>query len=182
MKNIQMEAIKLNMEYQETPDEPVSERTPRFRNIHISNVTANEVKQAGFLLGLDEMSIENVTFNNINIDAKKGFECINVNNLEFHNLTINAENGPVLQAENIRNLEIEGVKTLAPSHKTPTILLKNVSNVFVHNANPLPGTGNYLNISGKQSENIVVSGNNFHNVKTAVTTSSDVPKGAVLED
>jgi len=182
MKNIQLEAIKLNMEYHETPNEPVSERTPRFQNIHISNVTANKVKQAGFLLGLDEMSIENVTFNNINIDAEKGFECINVNNLEFHNLTVNVTKGPVLKAENVNNLEIDGVKTLTPNSKTPTVVLINVSNVFVHDANPLPGTEKYLSVSGKQCDNIVVSGNNFHNVKTAVTMSCDVPKGAVIEE
>lgn len=182
VKNIKLEAIKLNMEYNETPNEPVSERTPRFRNIHISNVIASETKQAGLLLGLDEMSIDNVTFNNINIDAEKGFECINVNNLEFHNLTVNDTKGPVLKAENVNNLEIEGVKTLTPNSKTPTVVLINVSNVFVHDANPLPGTEKYLSVSGKQCDNTVVSGNNFHNVKTAVTISRDVPKGAVIEE
>jgi hypothetical protein len=46
----------------------VSERTPRFRNIHFSNITA-EGNQAGLLNGLAEMPIENVTFSNCNFDA-----------------------------------------------------------------------------------------------------------------
>jgi len=182
MKNIQLEAIKLNMEYHETPSEPVSERTPRFRNIHISNVTAYKVKQAGFLLGLDEMYIENVTFNNINIDAEKGFECINVDGLEFHNLTVTVTKGPVLKAENVNNLEIDGVKTLKPNSKSSTVALKNVEGVFIHDANPIPGTTEYLNISGPQCKNIVLLGNNFRNIRTAVVINSDVPKGAVTEE
>lgn len=182
MKNIQMEAIKLNMEYHKTSDELVSERTPRFRNIHISNVTATQTKQAGLLIGLDEMSIENVTFNNINIDADKGFEIKNVNNIEFHNVTVNTSIGPVLKAETVRNLEIDGVKTLNSNSKSSTIELKNIEGAFIHSANPIPITTEYLNISGSQCKNIVILGNNFRNIRTAVVINSDVPKGAVTEE
>ena len=51
MKDIRGEAITLNMFYSDVPPEPVSERTPRFRNIHISGVTG-DAEQAGVLLGL----------------------------------------------------------------------------------------------------------------------------------
>jgi hypothetical protein len=178
MKNIQ-EAIKMNMEYQETEPEPVSERTPRFRNIHISNVTANQTKQAGYLLGLDEMPIENVTFSNINIDAEKGFEFKNVNNIEFHQVTVNTKSFPVLSGENVTNLEIDCVKTLDYRNKSDIIQLENVQNAFIHNANPMPGMEGYLTISGAGCKNIVISNNNFHNVQNAVIRD-DVPKSAVI--
>ena len=42
---------------------PVSKNTPRFRNIHFSNIKAEEVKYAaGFIFGLAEMPVEDLTF------------------------------------------------------------------------------------------------------------------------
>jgi len=179
MKNIRYEAIKMNMEYQKTENEPITERTPRFRNIHISDLTASETKQAGSLLGLNEMYIENVTFNNINIDAQKGFEFQNVKNIEFHQVTVNTEKGPVLEGEYSTNLEIDAVKTLKGDTKFPIIKLRSVSDVFIHGANPPTGTNTYLTVSGQESKNIVVSGNNFQHVKNPVVIDKDVPKNAV---
>lgn len=180
MKNIRYEAIKMNMEYQKTENEPISERTPRFRNIHISDLTASETKQAGSLLGLDEMCIENVTFSNINIDAQKGFEFQNVHNIEFHQVTVNTKKGPVLAGENVKNLEIDAVKTLQNDMPLPIIKLKNVSDVFIHSANPPTGTKTYMTVSGRKSKNIIVSGNNFHYIKNPVIIEKDVKKGAVI--
>jgi polygalacturonase len=180
MKNIRYEAITLNMFYQETPDEPVSDRTPRFRNIHLSDITVSQARSAGMLLGLEEMPIDNVTFSNINIEAEDGFLIKNAKNIEFHDVVINAVKGPALSGENITNLEIEGVKTCALHENVPVIELKNTQNVFVRGASPLPGTTKYLSVSGAGSKAIVLVGNNFHFVKMPVAKSSDVPADAVI--
>ena len=180
MKNIQLEAIKLNMEYQATPDEPVSERTPVFRNIHISNVTATQTRQAGLLMGLEEMPIENVTFTDIKIDADKGFVVENARNIAFHDVIVSTSNGSVLSADCVENLEIEGVKTLKPEKKTPVIQLTNVKNAFIHGANPLPGTGTYADVRGKSSCDIVFSGNNFYRLEHPVIRSAEVSESALL--
>jgi len=182
MKNIQLEAIKMNMEYQKTDTEPVSERTPKFRNIHISNVTASQTRQAANLLGLDEMSIQDVTFTNINMDARRGFEFRNVDDIEFHHVTINAETGPALMGTNVNNLELNGVKTQYPQNGAPVVRLKNTRNVYVHGANPLPGTKEYLAVSGPECENIVVTGNNFQHVKNPVVLGREVPSQAVIQN
>ena len=59
MRDIKQEAITLNSFYTDVPPEPVSERTPRFRNIRISGITAN-ADQAGTLLGLEEARLDDV--------------------------------------------------------------------------------------------------------------------------
>jgi polygalacturonase len=181
VKNIQKEAIKLNMFYKPAPEEPLSERTPCFRNIHINNVTGSQTKQAGYLLGLPEMPIENITFNNINIDAEKGFIVKDAKNIEFHNVTVNAGSGPVVEAENVNNLELEAVKTYAPFSDTPVISLKNTENVFIHGANPIPDADVYLNVSGSRTKDVVLSGNNFLYVEKPVIKESDVPTDAVKQ-
>ncbi len=180
MKNIRMEAIKLNMFYHETPDEPVSERTPIFRNMHFSNITA-QAKQAGYLLGLKEMPIQGITFNDINIDAEIGFSIKDAQDIEFHHVQVNTENGPAVFAEQTENLEINGVKTLAPHKDTPVIELSDVKNAYFYGNSTLPGTETYLKISGENTRDITLGGNNFRYSKNPVEIASDVNADAVLE-
>ncbi len=72
MKNIRDQAFVMDMEYSRTEKEPVSERTPQFRNIRISNVTAY-TKEAAFINGLEEMSVEDISFNDIWMRGRNGF-------------------------------------------------------------------------------------------------------------
>ncbi|HJV77335.1 MAG TPA: glycoside hydrolase family 28 protein, partial [Paludibacter sp.] len=71
MKNIKEEAITLDLLYSKMPVEPLTERTPIFRNINISNVTGSGVLIPIKIRGLEESPISNITFTNINIDGKQ---------------------------------------------------------------------------------------------------------------
>ena len=181
MKNIKQDAVKLNMFYHPTPDEPVSERTPSFRNIHLSDITVTQSQRAGFLLGLAELPIENITFNNININAKTGFTIKDAKNIAFHNVQVNVEQGPGLHAEKTENLEISGFKTLHPLAGQPFIDVNNVQNFYLYNCIPHAGTEPFLDISGKSCKNIVVQNNNFIHVNKPVSIGGDVPKDAVVQ-
>ncbi|MCD0489331.1 glycoside hydrolase family 28 protein [Pedobacter sp. MC2016-14] len=108
MKNIRQQAIVLDMQYAKSEVEPVSERTPRFRNIHFSNITA-QANQAGFINGIEEMPIENITFNNMNIDAKRGFTIREAKNIRFQQFQITSEIGPAIDAKNVKQFTIDGV-------------------------------------------------------------------------
>ncbi|WP_316829917.1 glycoside hydrolase family 28 protein [Pedobacter aquatilis] len=173
MKNIGQQAIVLDMQYAKTNPEPVSERTPKFRNIHFSNITG-EVNQAAYLNGLEEMPIENITFNDINVDAKTGFSIGNSNKIEFHNVQVNTTLGSALSASNVNSLTIDNVKTYTPNDKSAVIDLKNVSDVFLYNAFPVSGTETYLKLSGAKTKSISIGNNNFKNVKNAVVKEKEV--------
>lgn len=173
MKNIRDQAIVLNMHYGDTEPEPVSERTPQFKNIHFSNITA-EANQAGLLVGLDEMHIEGITFNNINIKAKKGFEIKNANHIEFHNVQVDTESGPSLIAENVNFLEVDGFKTLTPHEDSPVVKFKNVTDAFIHSNFAAPGTGVFLELEGERTENIILDGNNFLHVEKIIKKDKSV--------
>jgi polygalacturonase len=108
MRNIGSQAIVLDMQYSKTAKEPVSERTPRFRNIHFSNITAT-ANEAGYLNGLEEMPIENITFNNINMDTKTGFVIKEAKGISFQQVQLNVQTGQPFKAANVRQLSIEGV-------------------------------------------------------------------------
>lgn len=173
MKNIRDQAIVLDMQYAKTTPEPVSERTPAFRNIHFSNITA-QGNQAGYLNGLDEMPIEDISFNDINMDMKSGFVVKMARNIEFHNIRVNTTAGPVLKTENVTNLQIDGVKSNKPLPGVPVVELTNTEDVFIHNTFAAKGTDVFLKVSGERSKNIVGAANHFNHVKTIVSQNTDV--------
>lgn len=128
MKNIRKEAFVMDMQYARTQPEPVSERTPQIRNIHISNVTA-QTNAAGIINGLAEMPVEDITFNDVQIDAVTGFVVNLAKDIEFNNVRITTQAGSSIIATDVKGLELKGVKTKAPVKGSELIQLKNVENV-----------------------------------------------------
>ncbi len=173
MKNIKQQAIVLDMQYAKTTVEPVSERTPRFRNIHFSNITG-QVNEAAYLNGLEEMPIENISFNDINMDAKTGFNISASNKIAFHNVQVNTEIGPSLIATKVNNLVIDGLSSDQPHDNAAVADLRNVTDVFLYNGFPTKGTTTYLKLSGSETKNISLGNNNFRNVKSAVKKGQEV--------
>ena len=175
MKEIRDQAIVLDMQYTKTSLETVSERTPRFRNIHFSNITG-KVNQAGFINGIEEMPIDNITFNDINLDAKTGFTINNASKIEFHNVTVNTEIGPAIKAASVNYLIVDGVKTFSPLANSATVDLKDVTDAFIYNAFPIKSEATYLRLSGVRTKDITLGANNFRNLKNAVKREADVPE------
>lgn len=90
MKDIKEEAIVLDLKYSKMPEEPVSDRTPMFRNIHISNVTANNVLIPIRINGLEESPISNISLFNVNIqNAKQPASFKNCKDILFTNVVVN---------------------------------------------------------------------------------------------
>ena len=167
MRNIRNEALLLTTFYTKTEPEPVSERTPIFRNIHFDGITGN-AKIACELTGLEEMPIEGVTFCDIQLDAGTGFALKDAKGIEFHHVTVNTESGPVATASATDGLEIDGVKTTKPHAGAPVFQLDNVKNVFVHGCTAAPGTETFLSVNENSADNVTMDGNNLKQAKTAV--------------
>ncbi len=172
MKNIQREAFMFNLYYDKSlPEGPVTEKTPTFRNIHISNVTGSEVKQAGRIIGIPESPIHNITFSNINMEAEKGFDITTAYGIEFHDVTINTQSGPSFSANEANKLVFESVKTNQPHKNTPVIAFENIQDSYVYNCIQLEESDNFLNISGKDSKDLYLWGNKLHKIVTPYLVS-----------
>lgn len=172
MKNIRDQVIVLDMQYAKSEAEPVTERTPRFRNIHFSNITA-EGNQAGLLNGLSEMPIENVTFSNINVDTKQGFTVREARNVAFHNVQVNTQIGPAVRAENAQQLRLDGLRGTVPAG-APLVELGNVADAFVTNCFPAPGLDTFLKLKGADTRGIVLQNNYLKSVKTPIAKGEEV--------
>ncbi|MGA2787903.1 MAG: glycoside hydrolase family 28 protein [Verrucomicrobiota bacterium] len=89
------------------PAQPVTETTPIFRNIHISQVTATCTQDAGLIIGLPESVVSNVVLENVHFTAETGLTIANAKGVQFKNSSISVETGPQFSAE---NAEIKGLK------------------------------------------------------------------------
>lgn len=180
MKNIGQQAVVLDMQYSRNQPEPFSERTPVFRNIHLSNITA-QTKEAIYINGLAEMPVEDVTFNDIQFDAEQGATIKEAKNIEFHNVRITTRSGPSLMGENVTGLTIDGFKTMKPVDGRPVIDLQNVQDVFLYNSNPVKGTEVFLNVKGDKTKNILIKNNNFTNVVKPLVKDTSVFENITFE-
>ena len=180
MKNIKEQAVVLDMKYTKAAPEPVSERTPKFRNIHLSNITG-QTKDAIFINGLEEMPVENITFNDIQFDAQRGVTIKEAKNIEFHNVTITTTEGSALVAENVSGLTIDNVKTMKPIGDKPLMDMNNVQDVFVYNCNPIKNTDVFLQLKGKDTKGITIKSNNFKNVQKPLMKDDSVTENVVVE-
>lgn len=88
---------------------PVTEETPAFRNIHISNVYCKGAGRAMFFNGLPEMPIENVTVKDVMISqAKEGVVISQAVNVTMDNIKIEAKKGSALRISNSKDIKVDG--------------------------------------------------------------------------
>ena len=174
MKDIRTEALTLNLFYSDAPPEPFSERTPRFRNIHIDGVTGN-AETAALLLGLEESPLENVSFSNINLSAKYGFLVQDARDVRLSSVRIDTETGPAVVARRTEGLDLRSISSAAPHAGTPLIELGNVKRAFVHDCFAAPGTDLFLRVLGPSSDGIKVDGNDLSDVKKELERSAETP-------
>jgi len=182
MTRIASAPFDLNMFYQRMPEEPVSERTPALRNMHFSDITVKNSPAAGFILGLAEMPVENVTFSNIDAETEKGLSCSNARNIVFRNVQITTKKGPALICENVQDLEIDSVRTLTPHGDSPVIDLKNVGGAYLHGCRTTAGTDVFLRLRGETCRDVLLQGNDLRAASAAVRTAEGCPDSALTQD
>lgn len=123
---------------------PITKETPSFRRIHFSNITARNVHaSAGFIYGLAEKFVSEITFNNIDISMAEnaipgkpammaGIEDMNnrgfyvgfAKDILFNRVTIENHEGPAFHVEYSKDVEITHCKS--KNTKVEDVLLKEV--------------------------------------------------------
>jgi polygalacturonase len=176
------EAITINNYYMmegetQTAQEPVSIRTPVFRNIAVSNVTVNGAKVLIDVLGLPEMPIVGVHINDVIGTGKVGLVANYSDDLELHNVQLNTESGPAFQAENSTNLELDRVSTAKPHEATPVIRLDDTPGAIVRQSKAFPGTDVFLSAGPAELQNLQLEGNLLKNAHTAQEEKPNPNKG-----
>jgi len=109
-------AISIAAYYQQTthaafpkddPAQPVTDTTPRIRNITIKNVTATSTREAGLIVGLPESSVENVVLENVTIAAKEGLTIANARGITLKDVKVTAGKGEPFLLHNAQVVGLE---------------------------------------------------------------------------
>jgi len=177
MRGIKEEALTLNLFYTAAPPEPVSERTPHFRRIHISGVTG-DADVAAYFAGLPEAPLEDVRCSDVRLRTRKGFVVKDAKDLVLDGLALDVKEGAPLRLERVDGAEVSRLACAAPATGGAVLELADVRRVFVHGSRALPGTSVFVDVSGA-SEGVVLAGNELSGVKTKVKTQPGVPAKAV---
>jgi hypothetical protein len=125
-------------------DEPLSERTPTFRNIAISHITIDGARTAIEIEGLPEMPITALRLSDIFATAQVGLTARKTDGLEVHNALISAARGPAFEIDASANLELDGILTRTPLAGTAVVRLTHSEGAVVRNSRAFPRTGVFL--------------------------------------
>ena len=89
---------------------PVTEETPAFRDIHISNIICRGSGRAMFFNGLPEMPIRNVTVKNVVMtEATDGVVISQADGVTLENIYVESTKGKnILNVKSARNLKVDG--------------------------------------------------------------------------
>jgi polygalacturonase len=154
-------AIEVTNYYTRVPEEPVSGRTPVFRNIAISGVTINRCKTAVSIEGLPEMPVEGLRLSDIVANAKEGLRAFNTTGLELHNVRINPEGGIPFLIRDSAQVDLDGVQTRNPKPGIPVVRLDRSKGVTLRNSIAWPGTGVFVSLGPGLKTAVTFTANDF---------------------
>jgi polygalacturonase len=124
MRNIVHQAVFLDMYYFAKPPSiadvysgvakadvpPVTEGTPRFRDIHISNIVCDGAEEGIFVRGLPEMNISDIYLDNMVLKAAKGAELAEAQRIHLANIRlVTSDTDPVIYVENSSQLTFDHI-------------------------------------------------------------------------
>ena len=91
--------------------QPLGEGTPQFQHFYIKNVACKGAETGILVRGLPEMSIKDISLENITLESKKGMLCQEAENISLKNVTlITTDTRPVLEVQNSKNITLDGIK------------------------------------------------------------------------
>jgi polygalacturonase len=101
---------------------PITEETPVFRDFHITDVVCDGASKAVFIRGLPELSISNITLNNLNIQAKEGIDIQEAKNVSLTGVNLIVTNSnPLINIQNGNGIDFKNI------NYSPTQLLFRIS-------------------------------------------------------
>ncbi|MGI4866639.1 MAG: glycoside hydrolase family 28 protein [Janthinobacterium lividum] len=91
--------------------QPLGEGTPQFKGFYIKNVVCKGADTGILVRGLPEMSIKDISLENITLETSKGLLCQEAENIRFKNVTLlSAETKPVLEVQNSKNISFDNIR------------------------------------------------------------------------
>ncbi|MEJ1237758.1 glycoside hydrolase family 28 protein [Chryseolinea sp. T2] len=130
-------------------EHPVSDATPQFRDFHIKGVVCKGAETAIFIRGLPEMNIRDIHMEDISIQSKEGFKCIDGERISLKNATLYCSEGSIVDIQNGREIAMDKI-----GHGDADVLVR---------------------IEGAKSKDISVTNTNMSGIKKEFELGNGVP-------
>jgi polygalacturonase len=119
MSHIAKQAVSFDMYYEEdnSKPEPLSERTPCFRNFDLRNICCQSAGQSLLIDGLPELPMSDLRFENMRLAADTGAKIAQAKDLTFKNVEIESKIAPAFSTENVRGLTMQGVEAVVRTNE-----------------------------------------------------------------
>jgi polygalacturonase len=153
------EAINVTNYYTRTPEEPVSEKTPIFRNIAITNMTIRNSKVAMNIEGLPEMPVTGLQISGVIASATTGMKAYNTSHLELRNVQVNPESGPAFLVRDSKDLLLQDVSSMRPGEGAPIVRLDRCPDAIIRGSRAFEGTGTFLSVAPGELKTLILEGN-----------------------
>jgi polygalacturonase len=161
IENALSQAIEITTLYSQMPAEPLSERTPLFRNFAFSNITIINAHQVASIQGLPEKTIDGLRFTDITASGKVGFLCDHAMGVELHHVRVNASSGSAFVFDTVRDGVLDDVTSGTPQAGAPVVRLAQADAIWLRDSRAAPGTGTFLEVDGAKPSKLLLSGNDF---------------------
>lgn len=103
---------------------------------------------------------------------------VRLRNLEFKSAASEAR--PAIFCEDVKDLEIDGLRSLPIAGTQPVVKLVQTKKAIVQNGSAPAGTKAFLEVLGDKTEGIILTASNLVAARQAVQTGTEVPQGSVL--
>ncbi|MGD0037292.1 MAG: glycoside hydrolase family 28 protein [Bacteroidota bacterium] len=137
--------------------EPITERTPQFKDFFVKNIVCNGADRAIVINGLPELSIKNMLLENVSITSKRGAYIADADGVQMDGCMIVPTSGNVFNVIQSRNITIKGGIYPAPADL-------------------------FLKVFGERSENIHLIGVDFKQAKKGIELEKNVKADAVKQE
>jgi hypothetical protein len=127
--------------------EPVSVRTPLFRNIAISHVTINHARRAIEIEGLPEMPISELKISDVVASVEQGATASCTSRLELHDVQVDTTTGPAFRLRDSTDLELYDISSRRALKNAPVIRLEHCPGAILRYCRAFAGTGTFLSIA-----------------------------------
>jgi len=133
MYDIVNEGVLITLRYQPSPAEPLSERTPDVRNVHLSNINITNARRPVAIYGLEERNVSDVSFNDIRILSETGIVLENTSDISFHNIRMEIKQGNALNAKDSGGITWDLVTVNAPAPGPAYLKFANCQGIRITN-------------------------------------------------
>jgi DNA sulfur modification protein DndE len=137
--------------------EPLTERTPQFKDFFVRNVVCDGADRAVVINGLPELSIKNMNLDSVSITSKRGVYIADADGVQLNSCRIVPQSGNVFNIIQSRNVTIK-----SGTYPAPVDL--------------------FLKVFGEKSENIRLIGVDLKRAKKGIELEKNVRADAVKQE